>query len=102
MLLNVVSQYELSVLSMSVMFFQKTFGRLVANGGWGEISIFVAFLEFFNFAKPVNTAVVFLGVLSKQSYSARNNVDIKRDLDWTLAVSMFDQRLVYTYHMDEC
>ena len=50
----------------------------------------------------MNTAVVFLGVLSKQSYSARNNVDIKRDLDWTLAVSMFDQRLVYTYHMDEC
>ena len=44
MLLNVVSQYDSSVLSMSVMFFQKTFGRLVPNGGWGEISIFVAFL----------------------------------------------------------
>ena len=45
-LLKVVGYYDLSVLSMSVMGFQKKFGWGV--GGWGELyPIFFGFLEFF-------------------------------------------------------
>ena len=45
-LLKVVGYYDLSVLSMSVMGFQKKFGWV---GGWGELypSFFGEFLEFF-------------------------------------------------------
>ena len=49
MLLKVVGYYDLSVLSMSVMGFQKKF-----VGGWGELyPIFFGFWEFFNFTKPL-------------------------------------------------
>ena len=53
-LLKVVSYYDLSVLSMSVMGFQK---RKKFGWGWvGEVSsiqVFFGFFEFFNFAKPL-------------------------------------------------
>ena len=51
-LLKVVSYYDLSVLSISVMGFQKKFGW----GGWvcgsdvSYIQVYFGFLEFFNFA----------------------------------------------------
>ena len=49
-LLKVVGYYDLSVLSMSVMGFQKT----SLDGGWvGGVSSIQFFLTFFNFAKPV-------------------------------------------------
>ena len=49
-LLKVVSYYDLSVLSMSVMGFQKKFGW----GGWvGGLSSIQFYLGFFNFAKPL-------------------------------------------------
>ena len=46
-LLKVFGYYDLSVLSMSVMGFQKKFGW--GLGGWGELypSFFVGFFEFF-------------------------------------------------------
>ena len=52
-LLKVVGYYDLSVLSMSVMGFQKKFGWGV--GGRGELyPIFVLyFCNFVNFAKPL-------------------------------------------------
>ena len=54
-LLRAVGYYDLSVLSMSVMGFQKRkkFGWGV--GGWGKIyPILFGFFEFFNFAKPLS------------------------------------------------
>ena len=45
-LLKVVSYYDLSVLSMSVMGFQKKFGW--GLGGWGELYP-IFFFEFLNF-----------------------------------------------------
>ena len=52
-LLKAVSYYDLSVLSMSVMGFQKKVW--MGLGGWGELyRIFVCgFLDFFNFEKPL-------------------------------------------------
>ena len=50
-LLKVVSYYDTSVLSMSVMGFQKKFVWRV--GGVSSIGFY--FLKFFNFAKPLNT-----------------------------------------------
>ena len=52
-LLKVVGYYDLSVLSMSVMGFQKKFGWWL--GGFFEFypSFFFGFLEFFNFVKPL-------------------------------------------------
>ena len=52
-LLKVVSYYDLSVLSMSVMGFPKKLGWGV--GGWCELypSLFWSFGDFFNFAKPL-------------------------------------------------
>ena len=54
-LLKVVSYYDLSVLSMSVMGFQKK----ISDGGWvsgvSSIQVFLDFLNFFNFAKPLTT-----------------------------------------------
>ena len=49
-LLKVVGYYDLSVLSMSVMGFQRK-----SLGGWGELypSVVFDFLNFFNFAKPL-------------------------------------------------
>ena len=45
-LIKVVSYYDLSVLSMSVMGFQKKFGR--GAGGWNEVYLEVfLFLELF-------------------------------------------------------
>ena len=54
-LLLKMSHYELSVLSMSVMGFQKKFGWGWV-GGWGELyqSLFWNFGFFFNFAKPLS------------------------------------------------
>ena len=50
-LLKVVGYYDLSVLSMSVMGFQKK--SLDGVGGWGELyPSFFLFLEFLNFAGP--------------------------------------------------
>ena len=55
--LKVVGYYDLIVLSMSVMGFQKKFGWGV--GGWGKFypSLF-GFLEFFKFAKPLHLTVL--------------------------------------------
>ena len=47
-LLKVVSYYDLSVLSMSLMGFQKVWMRV---GGWGELYP-ILFWIFLNFAKP--------------------------------------------------
>ena len=53
-LLKVVGHYDLSVLSMSVMGFQKKSLDGWWVGGWGELyPIIFGFLEFFNFAKPL-------------------------------------------------
>ena len=54
-LLKVVGYYDLSVLSMSVMGFQKKVWMGV--GGWGELypSFCCGFMEFFNFAKPLSS-----------------------------------------------
>ena len=50
-LLKVVGYYDLSVLSMSVMVFQK---KNSLDGGWvGGVSSIHIFLNFFNFAKPL-------------------------------------------------
>ena len=54
-LLKVVGYYDLSVLSMSVMGFQKKFvSRVGGCTGWGELypNFFLEFLEFFNLAMP--------------------------------------------------
>ena len=51
MLLKVVGHYDLSVLSMSVMGFQKQFGKWV--GGVSSIKCFFNFWNFFNFTKPL-------------------------------------------------
>ena len=50
-LIKVVGYYDLSVLSMSVMGFQKVW----MGGGWGELDqfFFWIFRIFFNFAKPL-------------------------------------------------
>ena len=52
-LLNLVSYYDLSVLSMSVMGFQKE--KSLDGGGCGELypSLFWIFGFFFNFSKPL-------------------------------------------------
>ena len=52
-LLKVVGYYDLNILSMSVMGFQRQkFGWRV--GGWGELyPIFFGCFEFFYFAKPL-------------------------------------------------
>ena len=55
-LLTVVSYYDLSVLSMSVMGFQKKVRMEGGGGGWvgWALSKFILdFLNFFNFAKPL-------------------------------------------------
>ena len=49
---KVVSYYDLSVLSMSVMGFPKKFGWRV--GGWALSKVFFGFFDFFNFAKPLS------------------------------------------------
>ena len=50
-LLKVVGYYDLSVLSMSVMGFQKKVW--MGGGWWGELyPNFLDFLIFFNFSKP--------------------------------------------------
>ena len=57
-LLKVVGYYDLSVLSMSVMGFQKKFGWRV--GGWGELyPIFLDFWNLFNFANPLKPGSYF-------------------------------------------
>ena len=55
-LLKVVAYYDLSVLSMSVMGFQKNqkFGWWWV-GGVRSIHFFLVFLELFNFAKPLSS-----------------------------------------------
>ena len=52
-LLKVAGYYDLDVLSMSVMGFQKI--EVWMGGGWGEIypSFFGDFWNLFNFAKPL-------------------------------------------------
>ena len=54
-LLKVVSYYDLSVLSMSVMGFRK---EKSLDGGWvgwvSSIQVYFGFWEFFNFAKPLS------------------------------------------------
>ena len=57
-LLKVVSYYDLSVLSMSVMGFQnKKFGWRVGGwlGGVSSIQVFFDFLNFLHFAKPLTS-----------------------------------------------
>ena len=51
-LLKVVSYYDLSVLSMSVMCFQKSLDEGWV-GGVSSIQVFLDFWNFFNFAKPL-------------------------------------------------
>ena len=50
-LLKVVSYYDLSVLSMSVMVSKVWMGWV---GGVSSIQVFLDFLNFFNFAKPLS------------------------------------------------
>ena len=51
-LLQVVSDYDLHVLSMSVMGFQKSLDGV--GGWWGDLySVFLHFLNFVKFAKPL-------------------------------------------------
>ena len=52
-LLKVVSYYDLSVLSMSVMGFQKNMFVWGVGGGCELYSVFFYFWNFFNFAKPL-------------------------------------------------
>ena len=54
-LLKVVNYYDLSVMSMSVLGFQKKIGWGVGGwlGGWGELHPSL-FLIFFNFASPLH------------------------------------------------
>ena len=52
-LLKAVSYYDLIVLSMSVMSFQKKF-EWGWVGGVSSIQVYFGFLEFFNFAKPLS------------------------------------------------
>ena len=51
--LKVVGYYDLSVLSMSVMGFQKKFGWGWV-GGVSPIQFLLGFFELFNFTKPLN------------------------------------------------
>ena len=54
-LLNVVSNYDLSVPSMSMMAFQNNLDRGV--GGWGEhypVLIWIFFILIFNIANPLS------------------------------------------------
>ena len=53
-LLKVVGYYDLSVLSMSVMGFQKKFGWGGGWLGWALSKFFGDFWNFFNFAKPLS------------------------------------------------
>ena len=52
-LLKVVSYYDLSVLSMSVMGSKKKSLDGEWVGGVNSIQVYFGFLEFFNFAKPL-------------------------------------------------
>ena len=56
-LLKVVGYYDLSVLSMSVMGFQKQ--NLDGMDGWGELypSFFFDFWNCLNFSKPLSTCL---------------------------------------------
>ena len=53
-LLKVVGHYDLSVLSMSVMSFQKNVW-IGWVGGVSSIQFILDFLNFYNFAKPLRT-----------------------------------------------
>ena len=61
-LLKVVSYYDFSVLSMSVIGFKKKF--VWGVGGWGELYPSF-FWDFFNFAKPL----ILLSVIAYSSTS---------------------------------
>ena len=52
-LLKVVTYYDFSVLSMSVMGFKKKSLDGEWMGGVSSIQVYFGFLEFFNFAKPL-------------------------------------------------
>ena len=54
-LLKVVGYYDLSVLSMSVMGFQKKKFGWAWVGGVGSIQVFLDFWNCFNLAKPLNS-----------------------------------------------
>ena len=56
-LLKKFGYYDLSVLSMSVMGFQKKKSLDGGVGGWSKLypSFFLDFWNFFNFAKPLST-----------------------------------------------
>ena len=60
-LIKVVSYYDLSVLSMSVMGFQK---KVWMGGGCGLSKFFLDFLNFFNFTKPLNLSEKLRGAVS--------------------------------------
>ena len=73
-LLKVVSYYDLSVLSMSVIGFQKK------KFGWGwvdgvsSIQVYFGFLEFFNFAKPLKVAKIFFYFSMAHGISSHVNI----------------------------
>ena len=61
-LLIVVGYYDLSVLSMSVMGFQKKVCMKGLVGGVSSIHFFGDFWNVFNFAKPLNAMMISVGV----------------------------------------
>ena len=89
-LLKVVGYYDLSVLSMSVMGFQKKFGWRV--GGWRELyPFFLDFWNFFNFAKPLR--INRLGLESnRQRKRCEKNYPIDRGNNWIV-------RMMHTTHL---
>ena len=89
-LLKVVGYYDLSVLSMSVMGFQKSL-----DGGWvggvSSIHFFWIFGIFFNFAKPLR--INRLGLESnRQRKRCEKNYPVDRGNNWIV-------RMMHTTHL---
>ena len=81
-LLKVVGYYDLSVLSMSVMGFQKK----TLDGGWvsglSSIQVFFGFLEFFNFAKPPNLIGELVQVRSGQLHLPMSQCEVRTFVEY--------------------
>ena len=72
-LLKVVSYYDLPVLSMSVMGFQKSLdggGRVL--GGVSSFQFYFGFLEYFNFARKAPKCLRRLCALTERTTRARH------------------------------
>ena len=76
---KVVSYYDWSVLSTSVMGFQKKFGSGV-GGGVSSIQVYFGFLDFFNFAKPLTYDVTVCGCPDHITYLLTYDVAVRTTL----------------------